>query len=726
MIYATISNIKLHPPVGKMRVGRLVMTLQDSKNKRFEAVYFAKSMRYLGWLKSKYKLDMQLLVIGKPSKSYNNYSAISFSHPEIITQKGENKSDFIKTHLRPRTVYGATSRLKSAKIHEMIMCILPRVASELSNILVGGDIKLLKALDNTNQMSSNPLLTLKNAKLQALYQIHNPQNMQEYQQAREYLCFEEAFLLQTMLGLRKAENENSQAIPRPFIYGSDSLANRFISELPWPLTNAQKSAFETISKELNSQAPMQRLLQGDVGSGKTVVAVLSMLQVIDNGSQAALLVPTEVLANQHFNSITHLLSRLYAVTLHKQNKRQVRVELLTSKTKAAVKRRILSELFSGEVDIIIGTHSLLHDATQFHDLGIVVIDEQHRFGAMQRNSLRENRTNTPHLLYMSATPIPRSVAMTYFADLNISTIDKLPAGRGKVETYIVRDTDTKCKERMWQRIFKEIDKGRNIFIVVPRIDDNDISDIDAINTAIFTKSAKKPEDDDIEILEISAILFEKMISNGLEEQLDAKSRSIASMSAEIMQNPLFEGVNIGIMHGRLSPTEKQSVMREFEEYKTQILLSTTVIEVGIDIPNASVMLICDADRFGLATLHQLRGRIGRSNIDGLCFLLESETGATENGNKRLDIIANSTDGFEIANADLDIRGIGDIISSRQSGRKNSLRLVNVLDDMKLINIAARLSKDVLKCDPALVGHEGLRKAIKVAYSDTEGDYIMRA
>jgi ATP-dependent DNA helicase RecG len=535
-----------------------------------------------------------------------------------------------------------------------------------------------------------------------------PQTENEYKLALEQFRFEEAFILQTVLQVRRKSYSEFLAVARPKEQESKYLA-KLEQNLPFKLTNAQKSAVQQISEDLSQSVGMRRLLQGDVGSGKTVVAVLSMLQTIDANAQAVFVAPTEVLAKQHYENIKELLNDVLEDT-------EQQIVLLTGSLKAKQKNLAKAQIRSGQAKIIIGTHALFYDL-EFSDLGLIVIDEQHRFGVEQRDQLLQDNLNShkrvPHLLVMSATPIPRTIAMTVFSDLEVSVLREMPKDRKKVDTYIVEQSNLGWTNRMWERVKEAVESKNNVFVVCPRIDN-----------AEDVTSTENAELEEGSVLKITQNIFEKLTCSAepLEMENVKKMHNIEKLSKTLPKIEQIKGIPLATVHGRMSAEEKSKQIQSFVSLEKPILLATTVIEVGVDIPNATVMIIYDADIFSLATLHQLRGRVGRSDQRAICFLIPSET-CTENGLKRLEAIVKTTDGFKIAEADLEIRGEGNVVGANQSGSKTSLKLLKILQDRKVIEEAHLLAKEILEQDPHLEEHAGLRQVVETEIDKTKKEFL---
>jgi len=545
----------------------------------------------------------------------------------------------------------------------------------------------------------------------AIRAIHRPTDRADVRQAAKRLKWDEAFTMQAALAQRRHAAAAMPAVPRP--PAEDGLAAAFDRRLPFTLTEGQRSVGDVIEHDLACAYPMNRLLQGEVGSGKTVVAVRAMLQVVDAGGQAALLAPTEVLAQQHYRSISALLGPLGTAGQLGAGEQATRVALLTGSTGVRARRSALSDVFTGDAGILIGTHALLEDQVQFADLGLVVIDEQHRFGVEQRDALREKVAGSrPHVLVMTATPIPRTVAMTVFGDLEVSTLSELPAGRSPIATHVVPAVERPhYLDRAWQRVREEVEAGRQAYVVCPRIgdadDDEDGADIPEQETEqepeLFTGDA---------VMEMVA------------QEARRPPLAVLDVAPELAEGPL-SGLRVGIMHGRLVPDEKDRVMTAFAAGELDVLVSTTVIEVGVDVPNATAMVIMDAERFGVSQLHQLRGRVGRGRHAGLCLLV-TEAAPASPARERLDAVAATADGFQLSRLDLQQRREGDVLGSAQAGRRSSLKLLRLLADEDLIATAREEAATLVGEDPKLTAHQSLKEAIDDFLGDRRAEFLDKA
>lgn len=550
--------------------------------------------------------------------------------------------------------------------------------------------------------------------------LHTPDSEDTWRAAQAQMRYREAFVLQSALARLHSVRAAHLTQPRPAVEGG--LADRLLQVLPYELTEGQQKVGAEIAADLSSESPMNRLLQGDVGSGKTVVALRAMLQVADAGGQSAMLAPTEVLAEQHLRSVLDILGDMAAPEDSDADDSaadsaegipagsgaepgRVRVRLLTASMGTRAKRKVLQELADGTAQIVIGTHALLSDEVSFHDLGLVVVDEQHRFGVEQRDSLRGTGGALPHRLVMTATPIPRTVAMTVFGDLDVSVLDTLPVGRQKISTHVVPLAEKPAwASRLWRRAREEIDAGHQVYVVVPKIgEDGDSLEEGA---AFFGASSLNGAGTG------AGNSAQGYFGQGGNASSDGKVQltSVASMYSYLSAEDALVGVRIGTLHGRMDPAEKTAVMTAFERGEIDLLISTTVIEVGVNVPNATLMIIMDADRFGISGLHQLRGRVGRGGYAGTCLLVtrQEEGGVSR---ERLDAVASTTDGFELSRIDLAQRREGDILGAAQSGSKSTLRFLRALADADIIERAREDARSVVEKDPTLAKHPSLARTI---------------
>ena len=559
-------------------------------------------------------------------------------------------------------IYRATSKIASWRIEQSVALCLDGLA-ELDDPLPD-DVRSRRGLSDVRT---------------ALEEIHRPREKEQWQRARDRFRFEEAFVLQTVFAQRRHALEHDPATARPAVDGG--LRERFADRLPFVLTDGQQEIAAAIGDDLARTHPMHRLLQGEVGSGKTVVALLAMLQVVDAGGQAALLAPTEVLASQHHRAITGLLGDLAQGGMLGGAEGATRVQLLTGSLGAKARKEALEDAASGEAGIVVGTHALIQEHVEFSDLGLLVVDEQHRFGVEQRSALVDRSEVKPHVLVMTATPIPRTVAMTVFGDLETSTLRELPAGRKPIQTTVVPVAERPgWMDRAWERVREEVDGGRQAYVVVSRI-------------GVAGEEAEKD------------------------------TRSLLDVHAELASGPLST-LRLGMLHGRLPSDEKDATMNAFAAGELDVLVATTVVEVGVDVPNATVMVVMDADRFGVSQLHQLRGRVGRGSEPGLCLLVTASDPDSPS-RERLDAVAASTDGFELSRLDVELRHEGDVLGARQSGVRSSLRLLSVVRHEDVITDARAAAQDVVAADPSLTDHPALADAVRALEETEQADYLER-
>ena len=535
------------------------------------------------------------------------------------------------------------------------------------------------------------------SRLQALRGIHQPSGWPQVEVARKRLRYEEAFVLQTALAQRRHRQSLERTLARRPREGG--LLSAFDERLPFELTAGQREVGEVLAEEMARDTPMHRLLQGEVGSGKTVIALRAMLAAVDSGGQAALLAPTEVLAAQHFRSISSMLGDLAEAGMLGGSDIGTRVTLLTGSQSTLARKKALLDAASGDAGIVIGTHALIQQDVSFYDLALVVVDEQHRFGVEQRDALREKGKQPPHVLVMTATPIPRTVAMTVFGDMETSTLRELPRGRAPIASHVVPADNERWVQRSWERIAEEVRAGRQAYVVCPRIGGDD----------------KGVEDE----------AFLPPVLDELGEPVEAprEMASVYAVESTLRDNPALAGLTIGVLHGRLAPEDKDAVMARFTRGEIDLLISTTVIEVGVDVPNATVMVVMDADRFGVSQLHQLRGRVGRGQHAGLCLLMTSTD--AEAALTRLEAVAATSDGFELARLDLEQRREGDVLGARQSGGRNQLEWLSILRDEELIDAAREDAVAIVATDPDLAGHAVLAAVLAERVDEEQAAFLDR-
>lgn len=642
----------------------LTVTLQDkldSNNNRLVVRFFAKSPYALEFHAKRLASGTVGLFAGKLTGSPGSFPYLA--HPEYQVLEDYDPALAQSLSTRPQPLYHATAGLPSWKIAEIIDAQLDAY----------GSANIPEAIDE-NVRHQHDLLDAATA----IVCLHHPQSDQDFERAREYLRFREALTLGAALAKSRNQARSRQAWS---LSVSGGMLEEFYNHLPFRLTDGQQQVWQEIASDLSGQAPMNRLLQGEVGSGKTVVATLAALAAVRNGCQAAFMAPTEVLAQQHFETIKKLLGDLYNPVADLAGEESVELRLLTGATATAEKREIKDRLRAGRPLLVVGTHALLSQGVDFTKLAVVVVDEQHRFGVEQRAQLLASGERAPHLLAMSATPIPRTVAMTVFGDLDISTLSELPAGRGEVETYVVAQENERWMERVWQRAAEEIAEGGRVYVLCPQITTDDSA-----------PAAQSSWDDGLDL-----------------EQLGDNRRlhTVTDTAHELSQMPIFRNTAIAQAHSALDSAAKQRAIEDFASGTKPLLVCTTVIEVGMDVKDASMMIILDADRFGLSQLHQLRGRIGRGTRPGLCLAVAPALSATAAA--RLAAFASSRDGFYLAEKDLEIRREGDVLGATQSGKSHLLVLS--MNDAEVIAAAKAAADEIVAGDPALSDHPELARLV---------------
>ncbi|SED82573.1 ATP-dependent DNA helicase RecG [Streptomyces sp. 2231.1] len=670
-VVAQVADARLHTfasakaPRGKGQ--RLEVTITDGSG-RLQLVFFGHGVR-----KPHKELlpGTRAMFAGKVSV-FNR--RLQLAHPayELLHGDSEETVETWAGALIP--IYPATAKLESWKIGKAVQTVLPSAQEALD------------PLPDTLR-EGRGLLPLP----EALLKIHRPHTKADIAGARDRLKWDEAFVLQVALARRRHADTQLPAVPRT--PRPDGILAAFDDRLPFTLTEGQRKVSKEIFDDLATDHPMHRLLQGEVGSGKTMVALRAMLAVVDAGGQAAMLAPTEVLAQQHHRSITEMMGELAEGGMLGGAEHATKVVLLTGSMGAAARRRALLDLATGEAGLVIGTHALIEDKIQFHDLGLVVVDEQHRFGVEQRDALRGKGKQPPHLLVMTATPIPRTVAMTVFGDLETSVLDQLPAGRSPIASHVVPAADKPhFLARAWERVREEVTNGHQAYVVCPRIGDEEDDPKKA--------GRKKSAEDEAEKRPPLAVL---------------------DVAGQLNSGPL-QGLRVEVLHGRMHPDDKDAVMRRFAAGETDVLVATTVIEVGVNVPNATAMVIMDADRFGVSQLHQLRGRVGRGAAPGLCLLV-SEMPEASAARQRLNAVASTLDGFELSRIDLEQRREGDVLGQAQSGARSSLRVLAVIEDEEVIAQAREEAASLVAADPELERLPGLRTALAALLDEEREQYL---
>jgi ATP-dependent DNA helicase RecG len=621
------------------------------------------------WREKDLKVGRQGLFAGKVGV-FNNKKQLAHPDYEMIPDGSDVDSAVEGFAGKYLPVYPASAKMPSWKI------------SQCAQLAIGS-LEEVKDFLPSSIREKHKYPTLH----QALVQLHQPADLDHADLARERLTFDEAFLLQSLLVIRRIELKKLNSTSRKRISGG--LLDAFDATLPFQLTAGQVAVCKEIESDLAQSHPMHRLLQGEVGSGKTIVALRAMLAVVDSGGQAALLAPTEVLAAQHLRTIQKLLGELGQGGMLGGSEKATQVTLITGSQSAAARKEALALAANGNAGIVIGTHALLGEKVEFKDLGLIVVDEQHRFGVEQRDALKEKAVLPPHLLVMTATPIPRTVAMTVFGDLDVSTLRELPLGRQPITTHVVPVKEKPSfLERAWQRINEEVAQGHQAYIVAPRISAD--SDANADIDFLFGEESS----------EIS---------------------SVEELAPTLHAGPL-KGLRVAILHGRLAADEKDATMQAFTKGDIDVLVSTTVIEVGVDVPNATIMVIMDADRFGVSQLHQLRGRVGRGTSPGLCLLVTQCEEATP-ARERLNAVAGTVDGFELSRIDLEQRREGDVLGASQSGTQSHLRLLRVLRDEGLIEQARDDAESLIATDNDLSDYPLLKAELAQLQRDQAVDYL---
>jgi ATP-dependent DNA helicase RecG len=613
--------------------------------------------------------------------SYRN--KLQFAHPDLHIMTGDDDEDWAR-ELIP--IYPATKELSSWVIQRSVKLLLDN-SGGFASIVTDPLPEELRARHDLSWLPA------------ALLDIHRPTSKEDVARARQRLKWDEALVLQLTLAARRRAAALEPGIARPRTHGG--LLDAVDAALPFRLTDGQREVGEELAAELDREQPMHRLLQGEVGSGKTVVALRAMVQVVDAGGQAALLAPTEVLAAQHHRGISELLGPLGRAGELDGAAEGTRVVLLTGSQKAAARREARADVAEGRAGIVIGTHALLQEGVEFADLGLVVIDEQHRFGVEQRDALRAKGNKPPHVLVMTATPIPRTVAMTVYGDLEVSTLRQLPSGRGGVASSVVPALERPAwLDRAWARVREEVAAGRQAYVVCPRIGEK-------------TGPDDEPEDAD------------GAPEGGPDDGGDRRPPLAVLDVAEILRGGPLAGLRLEVLHGRLTPEEKDARMRAFAAGEIDVLVATTVVEVGVDVPNATVMVVMDADRFGVSQLHQLRGRVARGKHEGLCLLVTEVPMASATG-QRLAAVAATSDGFELARLDLETRREGDVLGAAQSGNRSGVKMLSLLEDEDLIAEARAEATALLATDRGLADHPGLAQEVAALATDERAEWLEKA
>lgn len=708
-------------PMNVRRGFRLEVNVVDDILCSATLVYFSKKKQYVDWMLNKFKSGSKIVISGTASE-FNN--RLQFTHPDVLQvndssnlgdthnvdnsnritganhdllQGAEQKNsveDCLKKLSSPMPIYHANSRISSEHIHDTIIASLNALEEDILDII-----------PETVRASHNLL-----HRSEAFEKIHNPQSTDDFKKALATLRYEEALVSQ--VAILSARNSDSSCIAQSC--KCDDIRKTFVDSLPFELTQGQNDVIGEILGDMACNKPMRRLLQGEVGSGKTVVAVSAMLQAVGSGKQAVLVAPTHVLALQHADNLRNMIS---CANL------SVKLVVVTGGMKLSERRKALASVASGEPAIIVATHAAFSSSFNPTNLALVVIDEQHRFGVEQRNSLMRSfggNSTVPHLLVMTATPIPRSAAMTWFGDLDVSYLMQLPASRKPVRTFIVQENDSRTMAAMFSHIRKRIDAGERAYIVCPHIEDEEL-DLDA--NARGAKNSHNIADDndafdDVIISNESFVegysvdYYESSAEGSVSEENNQprKLHTVTNILQRLSALPQFNNISLVQLTGRNTDDEKKEIMRQFISGESPILVSTTVIEVGVDVPTASCMVIFDADRFGLAQLHQLRGRIGRANLQSWAFLVScAQEGSV--AEKRLQVVEKSRDGAVIAQEDLKLRNVGDVLGDKQSGGKSSLKLLRVVQDASIIASAREEAYELISDESDFNKMTSLRGAV---------------
>ncbi|MDY0812868.1 ATP-dependent DNA helicase RecG [Kitasatospora purpeofusca] len=681
-VLARIDKVTLIPFRGR-KGDRLEVVVTDGRS-RLTLVFFNQ-----GWRQKELRPGTQGLFAGKVGVFNRARQLASPDYQLLDDADGDGAAARFAGRLIP--VYPASAQMPSWKL---ALCVETALTKHVSDV---GE-PLPAELRDRHGLIGLP---------EALELIHRPPSQADRERAQDRLRWDEAFVLQVALARRRAADSALPAKPR--VARPGGLLDAFDARLPFTLTEGQHKVSAEIAADLADEHPMHRLLQGEVGSGKTLVALRAMLAVVDAGGQAVLLAPTEVLAQQHHRSIVGMMGDLAEGGLLGGSDLGTRVALLTGSMGVPARRQALLDMACGDAGIAIGTHALIEDKVQFQDLGLVVVDEQHRFGVEQRDALRAKGEQPPHLLVMTATPIPRTVAMTVFGDLETSVLDQLPAGRSPISTHVVPAVEKpNFLARAWERVREEVAKGHQAYVVCPRIGDEEPEP---------AKGAKRKR----RLADLEELLDDAPDEGAAADGDRRPPLSVVETTAKLVAGPLA-GLRVEILHGRLAPEAKDEVMRRFAAGEVDVLVATTVIEVGVNVPNATAMVIMDADRFGVSQLHQLRGRVGRGSAPGLCLLV-TDMAAASPARARLDAVADTLDGFRLSRIDLEQRREGDVLGQAQSGVKSSLKVLSVLEDEEVIVTARAEATRLVAEDPDLTAHPDLRTALASLLDEDRAAYM---
>ena len=734
--YAQIQSINLVPMNARRGFRLEVNVLQDQQSVA-QLIYFSKNRAYANWLSAKFRVG-ENVVIGGVSSAFNG--RLQFAHPQIlIVDSSQNRDTFNKSAdtvgsveeglarlCAPQPVYHANSRISSEHIHETVLSALSALSQsaqsaqpeQLEQSVQPEQSSLSVSSLSVSALSTQipnilPESVLKKRNLlpraEAICAIHNPQSTDEFYKALATLRYEEAFVSQVAVLQSRENSKNNQAKS----CNNSRLRCKFTESLPFSLTSGQQEVIDEIIGDMHERRPMRRLLQGEVGSGKTVVAVSAMLEAVGSGYQAVLVAPTQVLASQHAENLRQMIKRANL---------NVPVILVTGGMKLAERRRALANVASGEPALIVATHAAFSATFKPTNLALVIIDEQHRFGVAQRDVLMrkmsedsraevsraedshsegshtEGSSITPHLLVMTATPIPRSAAMTWFGDLDASYLTELPGGRKPIRTFVVQEADASTMARMFAHIRSRIDAGERAYVVCAHIEDDDLESDDDLTQGNYDLSRTASD------------LSRASSDDSANLTPARKLHTVTGILRRLSALPQFKGIKFAQLTGRDDDATKRETMERFARGDVQVLVATTVIEVGVDVPQASCIVIFDADRFGLAQLHQLRGRVGRGGTNSWAFLVAQTDGDTV-AQERLQVVENSLDGAVIAQKDLELRNVGDVLGDSQSGGSSSLKLLRVVQDAKIIAQARDDAAEILRDDVHLTNLTNLAGAV---------------
>lgn len=747
--YAQIQSINL-VPMNARRGFRLEVNVLQDQQSAAQLIYFSKNRAYANWLSSRMRVG-ENVVIGGVSSAFNG--RLQFAHPQILIVDSQNRDSFNKSAdtvgsveeglarlCAPQPVYHANSRISSEHIHETVLSVISALSASnqpaLSQSAQSAQSSSAQSSSAQSELSSSaqpaqstlsaqipnilPESVLKKRNLltraEAICAIHNPQSTDEFYKALATLRYEEAFVSQVAVLQSRENSKNNQAKS----CNNSRLRCKFTESLPFSLTSGQQEVIDEIIGDMHERRPMRRLLQGEVGSGKTVVAVSAMLEAVGSGYQAVLVAPTQVLASQHAENLRQMIKRA---------KLNVPVILVTGGMKLAERRRALANVASGEPALIVATHAAFSATFKPTNLALVIIDEQHRFGVAQRDVLMrkmsedsraevsraedshsevsraEGSSITPHLLVMTATPIPRSAAMTWFGDLDASYLTELPGGRKPIRTFVVQEADAATMARMFAHIRSRIDAGERAYVVCAHIEDDDLESDDDLSRGNYDLSRGN-----YDLSRANSDLSRAASDDSANLTPARKLHTVTGILRRLSALPQFKGIKFAQLTGRDDDATKRETMERFLRGDVQVLVATTVIEVGVDVPQASCIVIFDADRFGLAQLHQLRGRVGRGGTNSWAFLVAQTDGDTV-AQERLQVVENSLDGAVIAQKDLELRNVGDVLGDSQSGGSSSLKLLRVVQDAKIIAQARDDAAEILRDDVHLTTFTNLAGAV---------------